>query len=427
MVCWGLYSVPSWRKLEPRRYGSYAEWYYARVMDNPENDGKEFHEKNFGKNFDYHDFLPMFRAELWDPEFWAKTFKRSGARYVVLTAKYHDGYCLWPTKVPHNKNYNSMSTGPKRDLLGDLTKAVRAEGLRMGVYYSIPDWESVPSNAGEYSVADRHAKKHGVELRTYVEKMYKVHLQELVTGYKPSVIFSDAGEWFYDDEFWGTRDFLAWLYNESPVKDEIVVNDRFFKGMQGKHGDFYSSEYADAEVVDHPWEESRGIGGSYGYNRAENLDDYQSSGELIEEMIDVVGRGGNFLLNVGPTADGRIPVIQQQRLADIGAWLEVNGDAIYGTSSYKGSVKVVNQPDNTISFTTKADVFYVFCNEWPQSELLLSGLQEDMTYAVQLLGWEPMLVTRQQGDRLHVKVPNLSPAQIPCSHAWAFKISPKKN
>ena len=417
-IHWGVYSVPAWRKLESARYASYAEWYYARVMENDENGGKEFHEKNFGKDFDYHDFGPLFRAELWNPGFWAETFKKAGAKYVVITAKHHDGYCLWPTRVVQKENWNSMSVGPKRDLLGELTEEVRAFGLRMGLYYSIPDWESVPRPGGVYQVNMKYVEKYGFDLDTYVNDICNPQLRELVNEYKPSLIFADAGEWAFDDEFWGTKEFLAWLYNESPVKDEVVVNDRFCKGMPGNHGDYFSSEYADAEIKDHPWEESRGIGGSYGFNRAENLDDYQTSEELVEELIYIVSRGGNLLLNVGPAADGRIPVIQQQRLHDIGEWLEVNGEAIYGTS--KAEIKAEAED---IYYTTKGDTLYAICTTYPDGELIIECLTGNENVEISMLGYDKEINWRIKDNKYIISTPCFYPSEFPCKYAWVFKIS----
>ena len=259
---------------------------------------------------------------MFDPGLWAKLFQRSGARYVVLTTKHHDGYCLWPTKSPYKKNWNSMEVGSKRDLVGELTDAVREEGLKMGLYYSIIEWESSWTHRTEsgYYLLNKIVDRYKIPKDEYVDQHLIPQLKELVTNYQPSVIFSDGGEWDGSEEYWKTKEFLTWLYNDSPVKNEVVVNDRFAKGMPGKHGDYFSSEYEDTEAVGsgHPWEESRGVGGSYGFNRAENIDDYSSSEDLIHELIDIVSRGGNLLLNVGPTADGRIPVIMQQRLVDMG-------------------------------------------------------------------------------------------------------------
>ena len=133
-IHWGVYSVPAYRPLEEGRYASYAEWYYARVYRNEASGGKAFHDKNYGEDFEYRQFGPLFKAELWDPAMWARLFRESGARYVVLTAKHHDGYCLWPTKSPYKKDWNSMDVGPHRALVGEHTEAVRTEGLRMGLY-----------------------------------------------------------------------------------------------------------------------------------------------------------------------------------------------------------------------------------------------------------------------------------------------------
>lgn len=160
--------------------------------------------------------------------------------------------------------------------------------------------------------------------------------KDLVTRYKPSVIFSD-GEWDISDTAWRSEELLAWLYNESPVAKEVVVNDRWGKNTRGKNtsSTYTTSEYGsgmDASVI---WEESRGIGHSYGYNRNEKLTDYKTGKELILILIDVVARGGNLLLDIGPTADGRIPVIMQQRLTEIGDWLKINGEAIFETSSWQ--------------------------------------------------------------------------------------------
>jgi alpha-L-fucosidase len=422
-IHWGVYSVPAWRKLEPGLYASYAEWYYARVMDNKENGGYEFHRENYGEEFGYRDFAPMFRAELFDPVLWADIFKESGAQYVVLTSKHHDGFCLWDTDNVHKKNWNSLDIGPRRDLLGDLREAVLAKGLRMGFYYSIPDWESIPReiDGSEWYINKKYVDKYGLEPEAYVKEVLQPQLKELVLKYEPSIIFADAGEWRYDSDFWGTLDFLAWLYNDSPVSDEVAVNDRWCKGMPGHHGDFYSSEYKDAEgkISNKYWEESRGIGGSYGFNRAENLDDYSSSGELIIELIDIVSRGGNLLLNVGPTADGRIPVIMQQRLRDIGNWLEVNGEAIYGTRKYREPKKTIDGVD--VYFTQKPNALYAIMNGWPPKEFRLPVEDPRNVKRVTILG-QNLLSWKTEGDHLVLDIPRLTIDQLPCMHAWVLKI-----
>ena len=428
-IHWGVYSVPAWIRVTEGRYASYAEWYYARVMGELKGD-EDFHERTFGEGFAYRDFAPSFTAELWDPDFWAGLFAESGARYVVLTSKHHDGFCLWPTKSPFKNDWNSMDVGPKRDLVGELTEAVRARGLRMGLYYSLIEWETNRTGrtpSGRY-IPQEAMNAHGIPLDRYVDDHVLPQLRELVKEYQPALIFSDAGEWDEDENFWKTKDFLAWLYNNAPNRDEVVVNDRWAKGMPGQHGDYFSSEYQDADGVglDHPWEESRGMGRSYGYNRAENINHYRTSKELVHELIDVVSRGGNLLLNVGPTSDGRLPVIMQQRLRDMGSWLRVNGEAIYGTRSWaERSDVAVGAPIGgpwEIRFTRKGADLYAHFTEWPEGEVRIDGLSTTQGITVTLLGFEGPVRWHEDGGSLVIVPPLMSPDEVPVPYAFVFKI-----
>jgi alpha-L-fucosidase len=421
-IHWGVYSVPSYRAVSDRKYASYAEWYYARVMFDTLSGGADFHNRNYGSNFDYHDFAPMFRAELFDPAAWARMFKDSGAKYVVLTSKHHDGYCLWPASHPLKKNWNSLAVGPKRDLVGDLTKAVRNEGLKMGLYYSSIEWESSPTSRrpNGWWLPDEVHKKYRIPEDQFVP-MINQQLREIINLYEPSLLFADGGEWDGTAEYWGTKEFLRWLYEESPVKDEIVVNDRLSKESPGKHGDYYSSEYQDADGVgiDHPWEESRGMGGSYGFNRAENLEDYRSSAELVHELVDIVSRGGNLLLNVGPTADGRIPVFMQERLSDIGHWLDTNGESIFGTRPFESGKANTKE----VRFTRTDEAIYAICLKWPGRYLVLDGFPANREASVSLLGSDNEVIVSKSGSRLLIETPDLNPATFLSGYAWVFKIS----
>lgn len=425
-IHWGVYSVPCWRKVTKGLYASYAEWYYARVMENEKNGGAEFHRKNYGENFEYRDFGPMFKAELFDPDYWAQLFARSGAKYVVLTSKHHDGYCLWPTKSPYKKNWNSMDIGPKRDLVGDLTRAVRKKGLKMGLYYSIIEWESIPTKRTKtgYFIDKKYLKKYRIPGDKYVDFHLIPQLKELVKNYQPAVIFADGGEWDRTTGQWKVKEFLAWLYNHAPNKDEVVVNDRWGTDTPGKHGDYFSSEYEDTDAVgvSHPWEESRGVGGSYGFNRAENIDDYSTSETLVHELIDIVSRGGNLLLNVGPTADGRIPVIMQQRLVDIGQWLKVNGEAIYGTRPWREKAQKKPGKEKGIYYTRKGKDLYVLCTSWPEQPVVIDGLKPTSKTTVTMLGLNKQVEWRVKDSKVVIQPPSITPAQAPCQYAYVFKL-----
>ncbi len=315
-VVWGPYSVPAWKDR------GYAEWYGNR-MNRQGSATWKFHRRVYGEDFRYEDFVPMFKAELWDPESWCELFAKSGAKYVVTTANYHDGFAMYPTEYARfneTDKWNSVERGPKRDIIGELNAAGEKHGLKMGIYYSLYEW---------YHPLWKRQETQG----RYVTEHLHPKFKEVVTKYKPWFIFLD-GEWSADYKFWRSEELAAWLYNESPCRDYVIANDRWGK-CRGVHGDVFESEYGggDSCSPDYPWQEDRGMGRSYGYNRAENIEDYDSAATLIQMLVRCTANGGNYLLCVGPTGDGRIPVIMQQRLVEIGEWLKIHGPAIYGADA----------------------------------------------------------------------------------------------
>jgi len=401
-VVWGIYSVPAWA---PK--GQYAEW-YGNWMNIENHEVRRFHEKTYGRDFQYADFVPKFTAEMFDPEPWAELFGQSGAKYVVLTANYHDGYCLWPSS--YSWNWNSVDLSPHRDLVGELTEAVRSRGLIMGYYYSLYEW---------YNPLYRN------NLPEYVEKHLHPQFKELVERYKPWILFAD-GEWEQTSEAWRSPELLAWLFNESAVRDVVVVNDRWGKDTRGLHGGYYTSEYGyqgldtqPGEAIQRPkWEENQGIGASYGFNRLEGPRDYKSSTSLIHMLVDIVSQGGNLLLDVGPTADGRIPVIMQERLLDIGDWLRVNGEAIYGTRPW-----IYTGEGDSIRYTTKEGLVYAISLRWPEGELVLEKPQPSGQTTVRLLGWNQSLSWKHEDGRMRISVPRLQVDEIHSRHAYVFELS----
>lgn len=408
-IHWGVYSVPAWAPADAPIgvYAKYAEWYWSRLTESSGEAHdlfKAFHDSIYGEKFKYQDFAPQFKAELFEPEKWADVFARSGAKYIVLTSKHHEGFCLWPSA--QSSNWNSVDIGSHRDLAGDLTKAVKAKGLYMGFYYSLYEWFNP-------------LYKNNVD--KYVDDHMFPQMKDLVTRYEPDVFWTD-GEWDLPSEKWKSTQFLSWLYNESAVKNTVVVNDRWGKETRSKHGGIYTTEYdlvhesKGIKEISHPWEECRGIGTSFGYNRVEDLDNYMTSKALIDLLIEKVSAGGNLLLDIGPTADGRIPVIMQQRLLDIGDWLNANGEAIYGTSSWK------NKPATAIPgvyFTTKGNALYVICTQWPQKKLTIPGVKS--IGKVSLLG-SKLKVNASANGSLNIDAPLVNPGNMPCQHAWVFKI-----
>lgn len=408
-IHWGPYSVPAYAPVDEVEgvYEKYAEHYENRLISKNKL-FMDYHRRTYGENFTYQDFAPMFRAEHFDPSQWAALFKKAGAKYVVLTSKHHDGFCLWPSQ--YSPKWNSVAIGAHRDLAGELSSAVKNAGLHMGFYYSLLEWS--------------HPLYKKESIDQWVDQHMLLQMKELVNAYKPEVIFSD-GEWDYSSDTLKSAEFLAWLYNESPVKETVVVNDRWGKETRSKHGGYYTTEYdlvhdqkGIGDQAAHPWEESRGIGTSYGYNRFETTDHYFSSKQLIDLLIDKVSNGGNLLLNVGPTADGMIPVIMQERLLDMGNWLAINGEAIYGTQAWNG--RPTDMKAKHVYFTRKGNDLYVLCTEWSDKPIVIKNIKKPSK--TNLLGYTGAIKIQHKGGELQIIPANLTPATTPTNHAWVYKL-----
>lgn len=434
-IHWGVYSVPAWGAPQ-----SYAEWYWRNMADRkPDNVWWQFHQAHYGEDFDYRDFAALFTCELFDADHWADIFARAGAKYIVPTSKHHEGFCLWPSAEASRtwgRPWNSVETGPKRDLLGELKAAVEQRNVKFGFYYSLYEW----FNPLWLSDRPRYVREHMMP-----------QFKDVVSRYAPAIIFSD-GEWDMPSKDWNSEELLAWLFNESPCRDTVVINDRWGKECRHKHGGYFTTEYG-AGLADaaHPWEESRGMGYSYGYNRAEDIDDYKSAREMILTLVDLVSRGGNFLLDIGPTGDGRIPTIMEQRLLEIGDWLRVNGEAIYGTrhagrdcqwtagkrpgqayGEYKVDYNLMEQigqapkGDRAVKsafFTRKPDALYAITPGWPGESLVLTNIRVPKDTTVTMLGLDGALKTSLDGRTLTITTPALGPGQAPCRDAYVFKIT----
>ena len=329
-IHWGPYSVPAW---SPK--GTYSEWYQywlqtKGLFGNGCFSGTEvydYHTRIYGKDFSYYNFGEMFTANSFDADEWADLIKRSGAKYMIITSKHHDGFCLWPNETANKswgRKWNSQEIGPKRDLLKELEIAIRKTDVKFGTYYSLyewfnPLWKESPE---QYALEHMHPQ-----------------FKELVENYKPDIVWAD-GEWDMESAKWHTPELIAWLYNESSVKDYVVINDRWGKETRSKHGGYFTAEYQSELEGNHPWEEGRGIGFSFGYNKNEDAWDYTDSRTLLYLLLNVVSNGGNLLLDIGPDAEGNIPPIMQERLIELGEWLKINGEAIYGTAKWQRSCRL---------------------------------------------------------------------------------------
>ena len=365
-IHWGLYSVPAfappvaelgsipdteWYTCNP-----YAEWYYNSV-----NVGcgptYEHHVKTYGKDFAYEQFADMWKAENWDPDAWADLFAASGAKYVVLVTKHHDGFCLYPSKYT---DYTSVNYGPQRDIVGELAAAVRKRGLRFGCYYSgIIDWRFMH----EPIFTDWDCRNLNCPTYEYADYAFKQWI-ELIDKYHPDVLWNDIG-W----PFAGERELpnlLAHYYNTCP---DGVVNDRF----NDLWHDFWCKEYQQGSVNrDEKWEMTRGLGLSFGYNAEESSEHILSPQQLVGLLSSTVGNNGNLLINVGPKADGTIPELQEQSLRGMGDWLKTNGEAVYDT--HPDDEASMDLGDVQVHFTKNENKHFVIMEGVTDKEQLIPGL-----------------------------------------------------
>jgi len=437
-IHWSVFSVPAIAWVYPDQrygYGGHSCWYGMYVdrirLLAPSEQARfeEFHRRMYG-DVPFRAIAPLFKAEAFDARQWAALFKRSGARYAFLTSNFHDGYCLWPS--PYSPGWNSMDVGPKRDLLGEFSSAMREAGLRAGFYYSLGEF-----NHPLY----RAAREPGGDIGPFVREHMQPQLREAVTRYRPSFIYFD-GEWEFPLDSFEMLDFMTWLYNESPSAGDIVVNDRFGKGSREKYGGVFSSEAGVlGEGSRHKWCEDRPISrGNWSYNRLERLEDYLGERDMIHLLVETVAKGGNLHLDVSPCADGTIPMLQQERLAQMGDWLNVNGEAIYGTRPWvvpeEGPMIESRNPKldkdwkwtettqrRLVHYTRAGDAVFAICLAWPGETLRLSRVALGSGGEVRMLGHAKALSWKMQGDGLIVAMPDLTIGQLPCRHAWVFKLS----
>lgn len=428
MIHWGIFTIPAWAEtvidpgewlsgklLEPPEYGReffthipYVEWYSNTILIDG-SPAQQHHIATYGADFAYESFRPEFEkaAAAWSGESWADVFRDAGARCVVLVTKHHDGYALWPTAVPHptRPGWNMA-----RDVVGELSAAVRRRCMRMGLYYSGGfDW-SVQPGPVETSIDALGVAPQSPEYIAYADGQWR----ELIARYRPAVLWNDIG--------YPTRSDVLGLFADfyNTVADG-VINDRFTILPGFTHHDYVTPEFSVlADISATKFETVRGMGRGFGYNQNESDADLDSAEELIHLLIDVVSKNGNLLLNVGPLADGTIPPEQATRLRSIGAWLGVNGAAIFATRPWARSEGTTND-GTAVRFTASADgatVYAIVMGPLPAGEVTLDDVGIAPS-AVRLLGSAAVLAATPMGGALRIALPD-APAAGP---AYAFALT----
>jgi alpha-L-fucosidase len=446
---WGPYSVPSWEN----------EW-YPRLMYS-RNDGRrgskfyDYHRETWGhpSEFGYKDFIPLFRAEKFDADEWADLFKKAGARFAGPVAQHHDGFAMWDSELT---GWDARDMGPGRDILGELAAAVRKRDIKLVTsfhhafhwkYYE-PSYEIESSDTKDpdfaginkiYPPVHEPGEPESEEfLQNWLDRVV-----EVIDKYQPDYLWFDFG-WREPGFESYKQEFLAYYYNQAQEwgKDVVVTykNDYLPAGVA-----VLDLERGQLDTLStRPWITDTSVGlKSWSY-----IDDpdYKSVNTLVDNLIDRVSKNGNLLLNVGPRPDGSIPEEQKELLLGIGAWLDVNGEAIYGTRPWirygEGPTRMATghmterqnkglaYTSKDIRFTTRESFLYAIALDWPEDrEIHVQSLNEDVKISsggiakVSLVGSEEELGWTRDASGLHITLPD----NRPCDHAYTLKIKLKGN
>ena len=431
-IHWGLYSVPA-----------FANEWYSRNMYQPGSPEFKHHIATYGpqSRFGYKDFIPMFKADHFDANAWARLFRDAGARYVVPVAEHHDGFPMYDSGLT---DWCAGKMGPHRDLLGELAEAVRAEGLHLGAstHRAEHDWffdggrqfdsdVNDPRYIAFYGPAHIRLVKPGYEDRVYEDWTYVspqflddwlARSAEIVEKYHPDLIYFD---WWTNQPAFRSRlaDFAAFYYNQAAKRGTGAVINYKYDAFEEHSATLDVERGQLSDIRPLPWQTDTSISNnSWGYVEG---DTFKSPEYIVRLLADVVSKNGNLLLNVGPQPDGTIPEPVQQVLREVGAWLKVNGEAIYGTRPWtrygEGPTAVASgafherdakpYTAEDFRFTVKGDTLYAIELGWPTDgkitvhSLGSNALTGQKIKSVDLVGSDAKVVWRQDGEGLVVQLP----------------------
>nr|XP_022316391.1 alpha-L-fucosidase-like [Crassostrea virginica] len=408
---WGVFSVPAFENA--------WFWYEWKTAKDPAV--LQFMKNNYPPGFTYADFASQFHATFYNPDIWAELFEASGAKYVVLVTKHHEGFTLWPSEV--SWNWNAYDVGPHKDLVGALADSIRNRtDIHFGVYHSLFEF---------YNPLYLQDVANNYTTQNYVRNKALPELYELVNRYKPEVVWSD-GDWNENSSYWNATEFLAWLYNDSPVKDTVVVNDRWGKDAWCHHGGFWNchDRYMPGKIIKHKWENCMTVDTrAWTHRRNIQIQDVMTIEKLVAEIAETVSKGGNILINVGPTADGVIIPVFEERLRQMGQWLKVNGEAIYETQPWTEHTD--NITTGQVWYTTRPQekAVYAILTFWPENNQIILG--SPVTTAktrITMLGLQTTLKWSLYMNKfLVIELPTLPINKMPSQWAWALKMENLKN
>lgn len=390
-IHWGVYSVPA-GKYKGVEVPGIGEW----IMDKAKIPVKE-----------YEAFAREFNPVKFDAAEWVRIAKDAGMKYIVITSKHHDGFAIWDSKV---SDYDIVDYAPYgKDVIKMLADECEKQGITLCFYHSIMDWHHPDANAENWV--------------KYREKYLKPQLKELLTGYGKLGILWFDGEWIKE---W-TEDQGKDLYNfVRNLQPDILVNNRVGKGRQGMQGMSKDNTYAgdfgtpEQEILStasvFPWESCMTMNNTWGFKTSDT--NWKSSETLVKNLADIVSKGGNFLLNVGPTSEGLIPSPSIERLKEMGDWTKINAEAIYGVKQLKNY-----KEGDDIRYSMSADgkIINAFIFNWPKKELNIKQIKPVENSRIHLIGLEADLKWKfDESKGLTIELPDQ--AALPCKYVWVLKI-----
>ncbi len=439
---WGVYSVPA--------FGPNGTWYSHFIYFDENSPQRRYHEAHYGplEKFGYKDFIPLFKAEKFNADEWADLFEKSGARWAGPVAEHHDGFAMWDTKF---NDYNSVKMGPKRDVVGELAKAIKKRGMKyVTTFHHETNWWFFPVwdkryDCGDPKYSDLYGPIHrrGVEPTTeYLDEWYG-KLVEVIDRYDPDLIWFDTGLGAIRESY--RKRFLAYYFNRAAQCDkEVVVT---CKGNDLPPGiGVLDLELAQMRrKTDFVWMTDTSVDDQAAWSYVQGVR-YKTVNNLVDNLVDRVSKNGCLLLNVGPKADGTIPEEAKSCLLGMGRWLKVNGEAIYGTRPWTtaGEGPTSLSSDNRfknesavpytardIRFTVKGNNLYAICLDWPGEQVTVRlvtttrfpdedfvGIYPSEIQSISMLGDGRFLQWKVTDEGLVIQ----TPLNKPCDYAYAFKI-----
>ena len=422
-IHWGPYAVPA-GMYKGKEVPGIGEW----IMEKAHIPIKEYEE-----------FSKQFNPQKFDAVLWAKLMKEAGVKYVVITSKHHDGFGLWNSKV---SDYDIVDYSPYgKDILKQLSEACKKEGIKFGLYHSIMDWHHPQAQAInepnynefkktpnfiEYREDKDTDERVNPEFQKYVEGYFKPQLKELIENYDPAILWFD-GEWIPEYTHENGQDIYQYVRS---LKPDILINNRVDigrKGMMGMNddsedyaGDFGTPEQEILEgAVASDWESCMTMNDTWGFKK--NDHNWKSTNTLLFHLIDVAAKGGNYLLNIGPKADGTIPQPSIDRLKEIGKWLSVNNEAIYNTEKLE---HYKEGEDIRYTKSKGKNVFYAISLKQPETTIVFKNVKPNTDSEIHLLGTSTSLEWEfVENEGVTITVPQNLLNNLGETQAWVFKIT----